>query len=254
MSRSGVRLKALYGTLEDRAKVLSRMLQNVRIVGGKLIAAREIADNTRSQLDVKRTRLSTLVSKRSELYRALQPKKETPAPKTPESVTTVNALLGTLQKKAPVDKPEQTSSRVFVQLKGNLRPPVSGRISDRYGDLNDGGQPQYAITIKTRPGSEVVSPVGGEVLFAGSFRSYGTLLIVAPAEDYHVLLAGFGSLDVSTGQWLLAGEPVGRVAQSGQKKAGISGSETSVYIELRNKGQPINPTSWMRGIKGKVTE
>ena len=261
--RSGVLLKALYKTLEERSLVLSRTLQQVRIVEGKLQAARDSAERARSQLDVKRSRLSALVAERRELYRILQPRNEVADKEATKSAKTVNALLGKLEQADPVAKQEQSttlaerpkpaSARIFAQLKGSLRLPVTGRIVGRYGEANSSGEPQRGVTIATRAGAQVVSPVGGEVLFSGPFRSYGTLLIIAPAEGYHVLLAGLGTLDVSAGQWLLAGEPVGRVGENGPKNVGISGSETSVYIEFRNKGHPIDPTSWMRGIKRKVT-
>jgi hypothetical protein len=48
--------------------------------------------------------------------------------------------------------------------------------------------------------------------------------------------AGFG-LDRRVGQWLVAGEPVGRMPAAAHGAA--------LYLELRFHGQPINPSPWL---------
>jgi septal ring factor EnvC (AmiA/AmiB activator) len=49
-------------------------------------------------------------------------------------------------------------------------------------------------------------------VYAGSFRSYGQLLIINAGGGYHVLLANLSQLDVQLGQFVLAAEPVGSMA------------------------------------------
>ena len=84
-------------------------------------------------------------------------------------------------------------------------------------------------------------------MFAGAFRRYGELLIIAHGEGYHTLLAGFASIDGIVGQWLLAGEPVGKMGQLDSQR------KPELYIELRQNGEPINPIPWLATTETKVS-
>jgi murein hydrolase activator len=81
------------------------------------------------------------------------------------------------------------------------------------------------------------------VAYAGEFRGYGLLLIIEHGDEYHSLLTGLSRLDVVPGQWVLAGEPVGV----------MGGSETEtpeLNVEIRRKGQPVNPLPWLAVDRG----
>jgi septal ring factor EnvC (AmiA/AmiB activator) len=114
--------------------------------------------------------------------------------------------------------------------------PVAGRITTGWGDSGPGGT-HRGLTFAAAPGARVVSPCAGRAVYAAPFRSYGLLLIVDCGGGYHFVLAGLDRLDASAGQRLLAGEPVGVLAASG-------GQGTSLYVELRRNGQPVDPRPW----------
>ena len=97
--------------------------------------------------------------------------------------------------------------------------------------------------VRRRPGARVVSPCGGKVVFGSSFRSYGLLLIVDCGDGYHFVLAGLDRLDAAPGQRVLAGEPVGQLGAS------ENNARVPLYLELRRKGQPVDPRSWF-GARG----
>jgi septal ring factor EnvC (AmiA/AmiB activator) len=100
--------------------------------------------------------------------------------------------------------------------------------------------------IETRPAAQVIAPFDGRVVFAGDYRRYGQLLIIAHGEGYHSLLAGLGNIDVVVGQWVLAGEPVGRMTQA-------DGRVPELYVEIRRNGEAINPQSWLATPDTKVS-
>ncbi len=83
-------------------------------------------------------------------------------------------------------------------------------------------------------------------MFAGPFRGYGQLLIIAHGEGYHTLLAGIDRVDGAVGQLLLAGEPVGQMGAS-------PGRKPELYVELRHDGDPIDPTPWLAATETKVS-
>ncbi len=141
--------------------------------------------------------------------------------------------------------------RSFGLGQGRLPLPARGRVIGRFGELDDAGAAAKGISIETRYGAAVVSPNDGKVMFAGPFRGYGELLIIALGEGYHLLLAGLARTDVSVGQWLLAGEPVGLMAE--HQGSTDSGGPPRLYVELRRKGEPVNPLQWMTADKRKVS-
>jgi septal ring factor EnvC (AmiA/AmiB activator) len=134
--------------------------------------------------------------------------------------------------------------------KGPITDPVSGRIVKQYGTRNKYGQTERGVTYATRPGAQIVAPHDGHVAFAGPFEGYGHILIIEHDGGYHTLLAGLERLDTSVGQWVLTGEPVGAMGNSTIDK----GSDTvGLYLELRRKGQPIDPNRWIASGKQNRT-
>jgi murein hydrolase activator len=127
---------------------------------------------------------------------------------------------------------------------GKYAVPVAGEIVKRFGET-DGFQDAKGLTIRTRPGAQVVAPFEGQIMFAGPFKGYGQILIIDHGGGYHSLLAGIDQIEASAGQRVVAGEPVG-VMKSGDPNP-------SLYLELRRQGQPINPLPWLVARDGKVS-
>jgi murein hydrolase activator len=123
-----------------------------------------------------------------------------------------------------------------------LQPPVIGVVVKGWGEQTDGG-PATGVSYHAPPGAHVISPCGGRVVFAESFRSYGLLLIIDCGGGYHVVLSGFDRLDVKLGQSLVAGEPVGVMPVW---EPGSEARRPSLYVELRHDGTPVNPAPWLR--------
>ena len=132
----------------------------------------------------------------------------------------------------------------FSSLRGQLRAPVYGTPISRYGESSKFGSRVQGITIRTQQGAQVIAPYQGRVVFAGPFRNYGLILIIAHGEGYHTLLAGLSNLQAVVGQELLTGEPTGTMG--GENKR-------SLYIELRRKGKPIDPNPWWSANRKKAS-
>jgi septal ring factor EnvC (AmiA/AmiB activator) len=126
--------------------------------------------------------------------------------------------------------------------RGQLQPPVIGVVVKSFGEQTDGG-PATGVSYNAPPGAHVISPCGGRVVFAQSFRSYGLLLIVDCGGGFHVVLAGFDRLDVKLGQSLVAGAPVGVMPTW---EPGSDAHRPALYVELRHDGAPVNPAPWLR--------
>lgn len=130
----------------------------------------------------------------------------------------------------------QTSAR------GQMMAPVAGRVVRAWGESTDTG-PASGVSYQAAPTARVVAPCKGRVVFADRFRSYGLLTIVDCGGGYHMVLSGFERLDTRAGQPVQAGEPIG-VMPAWDPAA--NARRPSLYVELRQDGQPVNPAPWLR--------
>src|SRR5690606_26171890 len=141
------------------------------------------------------------------------------------------------------DGPETQVASLRTPTPSSL--PVRGRIAHAFGATTESGQPAKGVTIDAGPGSTVVAPRDGVVVFAGPFRGLGQLLIIEYGGKYHLLRAGLARIDTAVGESVLAGEPVG-IMQARR------GAGAALYMELRRNGQPINPLPWLAEGRTKV--
>nr|WP_245411795.1 murein hydrolase activator EnvC [Phyllobacterium leguminum] len=150
------------------------------------------------------------------------------------------------------DTSRLTAQTDFASLRGQLVQPAAGRLSRRFGDKDDISGTSMGEMLGTAANATITSPSDGVVLYAGPFRSYGQLLILDAGGGYHIVLAGMKRIDVSQGQFVLAGEPVGAMGEkllasaasmSGKNGSGDNGAPM-LYIEFRKDGKPVDPAPW----------
>ncbi|WP_176244885.1 murein hydrolase activator EnvC family protein [Oceanibacterium hippocampi] len=146
--------------------------------------------------------------------------------------------------------PSAPQSAAFATVRGRLPLPVPGRIVRMFGRPTVGGESPLAsdkgIGVAARPSAIVAAPYDGEIVFAGPFRKYGLLLIIAHGDGYHSLIAGISRIDGTVGQRLLAGEPVAQMASD-------TATQPILYFELRRNGAPINPLPWLAARENEVS-
>jgi len=149
----------------------------------------------------------------------------------------------------PAETPKAALSappRSIASAHGQFLFPARGQLVSHFGQTTAPGVSSRGIIIETRPSARVVAPFEGTVAFAGPFRDYGQLLIIAHGEGYHTLLSGLSRIDAIVGQQVLAGEPVGVMASAG-------GTNPQLYVEIRREGRPINPLVWLAAGDSKVS-
>ncbi|WP_157018423.1 murein hydrolase activator EnvC family protein [Mesorhizobium xinjiangense] len=135
----------------------------------------------------------------------------------------------------------------FDSLTGKVSLPVSGRVVRHFGEPDGLGGHMMGNTVQTQSGAIVTAPSDGSVLYAGPFRSYGQLLILDAGGGYHIVLAGMGKINVSPGQSVLAGEPVGSMGEARLASAAAfegTSSKPELYVEFRRNGKPVDPAPW----------
>ena len=125
----------------------------------------------------------------------------------------------------------------FADSRGLLRLPVKGKIAYAFGKAKD--KPRRAgLVIQARRGAQVTVPFDGRILYSGLFRNLGRLLILSVGNGYHIIIAGLERSYVVSDQLVLAGEPVGELADR-------SRPAPELYLEFQKDGRPIDPTPWL---------
>ena len=141
----------------------------------------------------------------------------------------------------------------FASVRGQVPIPVNGVKLKEFGAPDGSGGQEKGLSIATRTGAQVTAPADGWVVYAGSFRSYGQLLILNVGGGYHILLAGMDRISVDLGQFVLTGEPVA-VMGSGSHIAAVlatGSSQPVLYIEFRKDGVPVDPGPWWAAGEGE---
>lgn len=112
--------------------------------------------------------------------------------------------------------------------------PVTGRLLGGFGEMTDTGA-QRGIVLAPAGGAQVVAPAAGRIAFAGPYRGYGHIVIIAHDGGWSSLITGIGRIDVEVGQTVVAGGPLG-VAEP---------THPRVMVELRQAGKPVNPLEYL---------
>jgi len=178
-----------------------------------------------------------------ELIRQLEAeaRKTTPSLK-PKPVETTGVLAPSLKpRKATRSAPPpvwQSPTGRIADSRGQLELPVTGVLVSGFGQA-DHPDRVGGLVIRTPRRAQIVAPYDGRIAFVGNFQNYGQLLILDVGEGYHMVLAGLTQAYVVKGQSVLAGEPIGKMADR-RKPA------PEFYLEFRKQGQPFDPVPWLK--------
>lgn len=129
----------------------------------------------------------------------------------------------------------------FSALKGKLRLPVRGDVTNRFGaSREESGISWKGLFIRASAGAEVKSVASGRVVFADWLRGFGNLIIVDHGDGYMSLYGNNQAVLKQVGDTVHAGDAIASVGNSG-------GNETNgLYYELRRQSRPFDPLSWSR--------
>lgn len=116
-------------------------------------------------------------------------------------------------------------SIAFEKLKGKLELPIKGEMEPEIRGL---GQ-----HIKVKLGGVVVTPADAVTLYAGSFRSYGNMVILDVGDNYYLIISGLKEIYVKAGMFINKKSTLGRMDTNGELR-----------IEFRRGKQVINSAEW----------
>ena len=135
----------------------------------------------------------------------------------------------------------------FEDYRGRLPFPVSGHytIVKRFGRQKHPTLPHVetnnsGIDMQTDPGASVRCVFDGEVSAVFRPDGYNNVVVIRHGK-FMTVYANLGSINVSTGQKIKAGESIGTVFRD----AG-DGNRSVLHFEIRNQRQKENPEIWLK--------
>jgi len=127
----------------------------------------------------------------------------------------------------------------FTALKGSLRLPVRGVVTNRFGTSRQEGSTWKGLFIRAQVGSDIKAIAGGRVVFAEWMRGFGNLLIVDHGGSYLSIYGYNDAMLKQVGDSVRGGDSIATAGNSG------GNPESGLYFEIRHQGQPIDPLKWV---------
>lgn len=108
--------------------------------------------------------------------------------------------------------------------------PVRSTLLSGFNELNSTGYRERGIRLLLSPGTAILAPATGKVIYAGNYRSYGKIVIIEHGSGWTSLITNFGELSVNKGAAVGQGALLGRVLPDNPE----------ISIELRRNGRTMD--------------
>ena len=226
----------------NRAKQLSRLTSQEKKLKQQVAAKRKAVAKLNSSITAAIKREIAAEKRRAEAAaraRAAAAKAKADAAKKAGTATTAakpTVKSGSVLSSTPA---AAKMSSAFLSNRGRLPWPVRGPIVSRYGistyrsvKIQNNG-----IDIKTSVGASVKAIFPGEVRLVSNSMS-GYMVLIRHGE-YFTVFANLGSVTVSSGQNVSAGQTIGTVRTDSDDQT------THLHLEIWKNTSPTNPEGWL---------
>ena len=248
--RSGMLLADVTPALQAEATALRADLQelhDLRLL--QTAAGTTLTEGLQAATDA-RSALNQAISDRTAL-----PKRFTDDPETLrlllQSADTLDAFASGLS-------PQDSTVQGFAAAKGTLPWPVLGQIILMPGETDASGVTRPGVMLATRPLALITAPWAATIRYRGPLLDYGNVMILEPGGGYLLILAGLDTVYGEVGDVVAAGAPLGLMGGTGAETADILSPTTqgggadqseTLYLELRQGAEPIDPTAFFAEIE-----
>jgi septal ring factor EnvC (AmiA/AmiB activator) len=252
-ARAGMIVSQMTPALNAQADALRETLVEVSTLRQLQAGAERSLQDGLTGVQDARTALSQAIADRTDL-----PRKFTEdAVKTALLIATTETLEAFAAGLGEISGgPLETAANVDVfDQKGALPLPVAGRVLRRAGEADAAGIKRPGVLLATRPRALVSAPVAATIRYQGPLLDFGNVMILEPKSGLLMVFAGLDVVYGRTGEVIAEGAPLGLM---GGKDAAIgeiltqvgdgTGSDLSqsLYLEVREDNEPVNPESWFR--------
>lgn len=251
-ARSGMMLAEITPAMQAEVETLRAELKEVSELRALQKSAGVTLQRGLEAAQVARTQLSQAIAARAPL-----PKRFTEDPERLKLMISDADTLDALATGLAPDLLADTELTEFAASQGKLPLPVLGQVLRQFGEPDAAGIERPGLVIATRPQALVTAPWPATIRYVGPFLDYGNVMILEPGAGYLLVLAGLGTIYGGVGDIVPGNAPVGLMGgadgtgdllQGGSESTGRTGSET-LYMELRQGGQPVDPGEWFADVR-----
>lgn len=238
--RRGILLRSMLPKVQDATTSIAQDLSELEKLHEAVATQQKLVSTAEKNLLQQKNNLDKLVKIRQGLLQKTSSQRAAIAKQLEDLTAEAQDLRQLMQKvgqASALPKGKDVAPK-SLSLKRGLRLPVAGKTLRTFGAKDSYGVVSQGITISAPAGSPVVAPSAGRVVFAGPFKGYGQIIIIAHSGGYHSFLAGFGRIDAETGQDVAGGEPLGTMPE---KTSAPTSSRPDLYFEWRKNGEPVDP-------------
>ena len=213
-----------------------------------LVTVRNLQSSVSAELEASleglrmaRLSLSETIAKRVRLPRNTDPDPVLLGLLSAGSNTLEEFVIGLQDYEVP---PPQTD---FLSLRGSLRLPASAAVLRGYREADRAGIRRPGLLLAAPDQALVVAPAAASVRYVGTLLDYGNVIVLEPEAAYLMILAGVDQVYVRPGDIVGNGEPLALMGSSGGDSDAIAGGQSrreTLYLELRNDGNPVDPGEW----------
>jgi len=253
-ARSGMILATVTPALQAEADAIGHDLATIRHL-------RALHDSAAATL---RDGLVAAQEARAALSQAIQDRTDLPRRflEDPEELTALRRDAGTLEAFADGLAVMETDIGApagdFAGAKGRLALPALGRVLRRAGEADAAGIRRPGLVLATEPAALVTAPWPATIRYRGPLLDYANVMILEPATGYLLVLAGLATVYGETGDVVAAGAPLGLMgggapdpaaATGPVQEGGGAGRTETLYIELRQGEEPLDPAGWFMDMR-----
>ena len=152
-------------------------------------------------------------------------------------------LTSTLTSSNRGNSAQEQKARPLAFNKGKLPPPVWGEVISQFkqeANTTEDTTFTNGITINCPNRSEAYAVYDGEVIFAGTMRGYGKMVIIDHDQQYYSVTARFDEIRVKEGDLVKQGQVIGLTG----KNATLFGK--GLYFEIRHGEVAEDPLDWLK--------
>lgn len=251
-ARSGMMISEIVPELQAEADALRGELQKLAVLRALQESASEALVEGMRGAQEARTALSQAMADRTDL-----PMRFTSDPERMRQLAETADSLDDFASGLKQIGPGIADQTGFEDQKGALPLPVQGIVLRGFEEPDAAGISRPGLLLATRPGALVSAPWDGTIRYVGPLLDYGNVIILEPADDILLVLAGLGIVYGSPGGVVQAGDALGLMGAAADEEflaenqvgGGAERSET-LYMELREGELPVDPAGWFAPTKG----
>lgn len=129
--------------------------------------------------------------------------------------------------------------------------PCQGKITSKFGwrrrsRRSRRGRLHKGVDIAAPRGTPVVAPATGRVAFVGRKGGYGLTVVLEHGGALSTLFGHNSKTTVTEGQYVVRGQEISKVGNSGQSTG------PHLHYEVRVQGVPVNPSRFLSRINAEV--